>query len=173
MQTMRGISPVRFIWLLSLIASAVILVAFGPLNAPLQTAAAPLGMISFELARTEANAASMLGSWDEAARLAAAFSLGLDYLFLVSYATAIGMVCWAVAARHEGRWATLGRLLAWGLLLAALLDAVENLALWQQLQHGAGASLARLAWLAALAKFALVAAGLLYALGGLISWRRR
>lgn len=173
MHAMSGRPPLRIIWLLSFVVSVTILVAFGPLNAPLQTTAAPLGMISYELARTEANAASMLGSWDEAARLAAAFSLGLDYLFLVSYATAIGMVCWAVAARHEGRWATLGRLLAWGLLLAALLDAVENLALWQQLQHGAGASLARLAWLAALAKFALVAAGLLYALGGLISWRRR
>ena len=84
-----------------------------------------------------------------------------------------GRRCWRVAARHRGWIATAGRLLAWGLLLAALFDAIENWALWQQLQHGAAAALAQLAWLAASVKFVLVAAGLLYILGGGILARRR
>lgn len=174
MQAMRSISLTRAVWPLSITASVAILLAFGPLNAPLQTGAAPLGMISYELARTEADATAILGSWDEPARLAAAFSLGLDYLFMVSYATAIGLACWRIGARQNGWAATAGRVLALGLLLAALLDGAENWALWQQLQHGAVAALAQLAWVAASVKFALVAAGLLYALGGgILTWRRR
>ena len=62
MQAMRSTSLTRAVWPQSIMASVAILLAFGPLNALLQTAAAPLGMISYELARTEADAAAMLGS---------------------------------------------------------------------------------------------------------------
>jgi hypothetical protein len=171
---MTGASLSRTLWYLSLAASIAILVLFTPLSAPLQTEAAPSGMISFELARTAQQAAEILRSWSPEARLYAAFSLGLDYLFMVSYAAAIGLACWFVATRLAGRAAALGRALAWSQLPAALLDGVENVALWQQLVHGAAGGPASLAWLAATIKFALVGAGLLYALvGGIFVWRRR
>jgi hypothetical protein len=174
MRHMIGASLSRTIWYLSLAASIAILILFTPLNAPLQTAAAPSGMISFELARTAEQAAEILRSWSPEAQLYAAFSLGLDYLFMVSYATAIGFTCLFVATRLAGPAATLGRAFAWGQLPAALLDGVENVALWQQLVHGAAGGLASLAWLAATIKFAVVGAGLLYALvGGILVWRRR
>ncbi len=104
---------------------------------PLQTAAAPNGIISFELAGTLAAAQAMVASWDQSAQRHAAFSLGLDYLYMPLYADAIALACVRAAAislHKQPAAAALGAVLAWGLGLAALLDAIENVALWQVLQ---------------------------------------
>jgi len=145
------------------------------LDAPLKTAAAPAGIVSFELAGTLPAAETILQSWDAHARLYAGVSLGLDYLFMPLYATAIGLGC-VLAARglHLASGAyKLGRLLAWGMLLAALADALENLALLRLLlaaeAMGPWPAVARLA---ALLKFALLAVGLLGAVA-LWAWRHR
>ncbi len=134
---------------------------------PLQTAAAPLGIVSFELAGTLAAAQAMLASWDSSAQLHAAFSLGLDYLYMPLYAATIALACVRTAAtslRSPQAAAALGILLAWGLGLAALLDAVENAALWQVLQGSSrGRSGLVVARCCAIVKFALVVAGLFYA----------
>lgn len=135
---------------------------------PLQTAAAPLGIISFELAGTWEAAGAMVASWDQAAQLHAAFSLGLDYLYMPLYAATIALACVRAAASTLRRppAAALGLLLAWGLGLAALLDAVENVALWQVLQGPAAVAWPAVARWCAIAKFAWVFAGLLYASAG-------
>jgi hypothetical protein len=163
---------IRRLWYLSIVGSLLLVGLFAALHEPLKTDAARQGIISYEFARTQARAAEILASWTAAARLRAAFGLGLDYLFMVSYATAIGLGCVVVAAAWRGWPARLGRRLAWAVVLAALLDAVENVALWQQLLHGAAGCWALLAWFCASIKFALVTAGLLYILGGsLIIWK--
>jgi hypothetical protein len=133
---------------------------------PLQTAAAPLGIVSLELAGTLAAAQAMIASWDSSAQLHAAFSLGLDYLYMPLYAATIALACVRTAAtslRTPQAAAALGILLAWGLGLAALLDAVENAALWQVLQGSAAAAWPGVARWCAIVKFVLVGAGLLYA----------
>jgi hypothetical protein len=140
---------------------------------PLQTAAAPLGIVSFELAGTLAAAQAMVASWDHSAQLHAAFSLGLDYLYMPLYAAAIGLACVRAATtslRTPALIVGLGLLLAWGLGLAALLDGVENLALWQVLQGSTLAAWPPLARGCAIAKFALVIAGLLYASAGIVAY---
>lgn len=138
---------------------------------PLQTAAAPLGIVSFELAGTLAAAQAMLASWDLSAQLHAAFSLGLDYLYMPLYAVTIALACVRVAAtslRSPQAAAALGILLAWGVGLAALLDAVENAALWQVLQGSTAAAWPAVARWCAIVKFALVGAGLFYAGAGAV-----
>jgi hypothetical protein len=133
---------------------------------PLQTAAAPLGIVSFELAGTLAASQAMLASWDSSAQLHAAFSLGLDYLYMPLYAVTIALACVRAAAtslRTPQAAAALGILLAWGLGMAALLDAVENVALWQVLQGSTAAAWPVVARWCAIVKFAWVIAGLLYA----------
>lgn len=165
--------PVRTLWTLSLFVTLLLFALFRPLHAPLENAAAPAGIVSFELARTEQRAAEMLASWSPDARLRAAFGLGLDYLFMVSYAAAIGLACAHVAASLPNWPARLGRFLAWGLAVAALLDAIENVALWQQLLNGAAGRWALLAWLCASLKFTLVVAGLLFVLAGALLIRQR
>lgn len=159
------------------VALALALLIFGVfrvIDAPLQTSAAPWGIISFELAGTGTRAQAMLDSWDARVRLFAAFGLGLDYLFMVSYAAAIGLAA-AWAGRQLGasrRWLVgLGVALGWGVAFAALLDAVENIALTVMLLAGAAAApWPALAAGCATVKFTLVLLGFLFASAGALSW---
>jgi hypothetical protein len=124
-------------------------------------------MISFELAGTQSRAAAILASWDARARLHAAFSLGLDYAYLLSYASSIGIVCAHLSARLRGElpaMARLGIVLAVAQIAAALADAAENYALWQVLLASDGDVWPSLARACAIPKFGLVAAGLVYVL---------
>jgi hypothetical protein len=158
---------------LFLVSFALVLVVgalLSRLDGPLRTAAAPHGIVSFELARHAETAERILASWDDAARTRAALSLGLDYLFLVAYGTALALACERAGTRMAP---ALGAALAWGQLGAALLDAVENAALARILLGTAGRHAAVVAWSCAAAKFALVCAGLLFAAAGELYRLRR
>lgn len=135
------------------------------------TTAVPRGIVSFEVAGDPATAQRMMDSWDARARLHVAFSNGIDYLFMVLYSTTIALAClWAasVYARYSSVLAAAGVWLAWGQWLAALLDATENVALTVMIFGGVRAPWPALAWWCAVPKFALIVAGLLYALGALL-----
>lgn len=152
---------------LSLLFLTLILFAvFRVLDAPLRTAAAPSGIVSYELAGTPAAAQSILDSWDARARLFAAFGLGLDYLFMPSYALTLSLGILLAAGRHAGAFAKLGAWLGWGALIAPLFDAVENFALWQVLLGDFQALWPSLAAICATVKFILLLLGLAYALLG-------
>lgn len=174
---MRKEGTVQWLFWPAVILALVIFAAFSILDAPLRNAAAPNGIVSFELAGSAASAQAMIDSWDTRARLYAAFGLGVDYLFMVSYALAIGLGCARAAGVLGRRWrwaARMGHVLAWGLLPAALLDAIENLALTRMLLAGAAtAPWPALAAVCAAIKFALIALGLLYALAGAVAWLAR
>lgn len=132
---------------------------------PLVTSAAPSGIVSFELAGSAGQAQAILDSWDTGARLHAAFSLGLDYLFMPVYSTAIGLAClWAARRLRQVSWplAVLGAWLAWGLWLAALLDATENVSLLASLFGSPAPPWPQLAGLCASLKFGLILAGMVY-----------
>jgi hypothetical protein len=146
-----------------------LMVVMSSAGSPLVDEAAPFGIVSFEFAGDLETARAMLASWGERGRLYAALVQGLDYLFLVSYATAIALGCAVVARglpRPGARAVALGVGLAWSLFAAALLDAVENYALIQLLLGASSELWAPLAWWCALPKFAIVAAGLVYLLAG-------
>jgi hypothetical protein len=165
-------TPVR----LALAGAAVILMAvFTIVGAPLTTAAAPQGIVSYELAGTPAQAQAIVDSWDTRARLVAAFTLGLDYLFMPVYSTAIALACaWAAArlARRGGRTARLGIWMTAGQWAAAVFDAVENVALTVMLLGGVSEPWPALAAACAAIKFALILAGLAYAAWGGLPARR-
>lgn len=161
------------LWWLLLALTIVLTIVLQAVDAPLKTPAAPHGIVSFELAGTAPAAQSILDSWDIDARAHAGFSLGLDYLYMPAYALTIGLACvWA--ARGMGRrrqWlGGLGWALAFGLGVAALLDAVENYALTTMLFGGAAAPWPAVARWCATGKFALIIAGLAYALAGFGFW---
>ena len=155
-------------YLFALIVLALLLtVVMQRVGAPLTTAVAPAGIVSFEFAGTLERAQQILASWDRQARVHAALSLGLDYVYLLTYALAIGATCLRLAAVWEERrprWARLGWLLGWGQGAAALLDAIENVALIRLLLGSTASLWPPLAWICAAPKFALVLAGLSYAL---------
>lgn len=152
------------------------MVALFALGEPLRTDAAPGGIISYEFVWSVAGAQRVIDSWDAPTRLYAAFNLGFDYLFLLLYSTNIGMACVLSGRRLEARrgWTRatmLGASLAWGMWVAAVLDGVENAALLVLLLGHVQAPWPAIATWSAIPKFVLVAAGLLFALVGMVAPR--
>lgn len=158
-------------WLAPTLFAMLILQIVGQ---PLQTPAAPRGIVSYEFAGTTEQVAAILAGWDEQARIHAAFSLGFDYLFMPLYAMTIALGCLWAAERWRWRLlAGLGGLFAWGAWLAAVFDAVENLALWQLLTGAVAGFWPVLAWWCALVKFVLIGLGLLYIVAGAVAGLER
>jgi len=170
----------------ALLAGTLILFAvFRVLDAPLRTSAASAGIVSFELAGTPFQAQAIIDSWNEMAYLAssvvgepvpglvsrayafAAFGLGIDYLFMPMYATALALGILLAAGRHTGWFATFGAWLGWGAYAAALFDAVENFALARiLLMNQVWSPYPEIASFSATVKFGLLLLGLFYALVG-------
>ena len=139
----------------------------GAIGAPLETDAAPQGIISFELARTAEGAHAVLESWDARAREAAMLLQGVDFLYLLVYPAWFSLATIRLARRLGPTLSRIGRGFAWAVLLAAPLDVVENFALLDQLASGPSQASAVLAWACAVPKFALVfAAALFLVIGG-------
>jgi hypothetical protein len=159
---------------LAVMALLAIVVMFNlqVVGTPLQTDAAPSGIVSFELAGDLPTAQAILAAWDQTAQIHAALSLGADYLFMLAYAAAIGLACVRVGqslAPHGPALATLGAVLAWLQWGAAALDALENYALIRLLLGSTRQIWPLMAKWCAIPKFALVAAGLLYAILGALA----
>jgi hypothetical protein len=126
-----------------------------------------------DIVQFEFNALKVIKSWIETDKMWAAFSLGLDFLFLVVYSNTISLACiWAanVLQAYSLPLATVGIWLAWGQWVAALLDIVENIALMIILFGSVTSTLAQLAKWCAISKFGLIILGLLYAAVGGIIW---
>jgi len=158
---------------------------FGILDIPLRTSAAPNGIVSFELAGTPFQAQAIIDSWHEIVFLLssvegqpvpglvsrayafAVFGLGLDYLFMPVYATALALGILLAAGRHPGWFAKFGAWLGWGAYAAALFDAVENYALARMLMmNRVWSPYPEVAAFSASVKFTLLSLGLVFALVG-------
>jgi hypothetical protein len=155
------------------LALALLSIALSAIGRPLITAAAPAGIVSFELAGDAARAARILGSWAPVARERAMLSLGLDYLYLVVYPAWFSLACVLLARRSRGALGRIGALLAWAVLAAGLFDAVENAALIRMLDAGASQAAAQLARTCAAAKFALLLVAAAYLLAAAGAWALR
>jgi hypothetical protein len=128
------------------------------------------GMISFELAGSAERAVGMMDQWDANTRLRGAFSLGLDYLFMLTYPAAISMACRLAVGvfrtRKLGAY-KVGGLLIRGQWLAAIFDATENVALFLILLGNTSSTAPVVASVCAIIKFSLIFLGIVYSLFGL------
>lgn len=168
-----------------LAATLLLFAAFRVIDAPLRTTAAPNGIVSFELAGVPFQAQAIINSWHEAGLLAsdvagepvpgmvsraysfAVFGLGIDYLFMPVYATALALGILLAAGRHRGWFFTLGAWLGWGAYAAALFDAIENYALARMLLlNEVWSPYPEIAAFSASVKFVLLLLGLFFALVG-------
>jgi hypothetical protein len=103
----------------------------------------------------------------------ASFGLGLDYLFMPLYATALALGILLAAGWHKGWFSGLGVWLGWGAYAAALFDAVENYALARMLlMNQVWSPYPQVAAFSASVKFLLLSLGLFYALVGWV-WPKR
>lgn len=137
------------------------------LDKPLQTAEAPFGIVSFELAGSVERVQAMVNSWDAQALLTGAFGLGFDFLFMPIYATALSLAGLLASTRRKGRWETLGKSLGWGAILASGFDACENIFLFTILQGHNYFPIPELAAWCAATKFGLIICVVIY---GLVGW---
>jgi hypothetical protein len=158
-----------FVWLL--IATALLSFAFrfiGPENP---------NIVQFELAGNTTDSQAIVDAWGLTAQQThAGVSLGIDYLFMPTYSTALALACvLAAGVLTSKRWRSIGIALAWGAWLAAIFDATENFALIKIL-FGLNAiePWPQIAAICATIKFALIAIGVIYAfIGGLARLMRR
>jgi len=135
------------------------------LGGPLRTDASPAGIVSYELAGTVERSERILESWDPTARVFAGLNLGLDFLFIDAYVGAIGLGCVLVGmglGRRSRSLGAAGSYLAWAIVLAGVLDCLENYALVRLLLGSRQAWLAAAAQWCAAPKFLIVLVGLLY-----------
>lgn len=165
-------SSSKAFWL-RLALTLALLAVMSLVGAPLNTPAAPAGIISFELAGTLERSQAMMDSWDARARMLAAFGLGFDYVFMLAYASlfalAVSLAGRALAAAGfplAGAAVPLSRA-QW---LAAGLDALENIALAVLLLGAPAEPWPLIAAVCAGVKFGLLFLGLVYAFYGLAVW---
>jgi len=167
------------VFLASLVWLVFMTIIMQLVSAPLKTNAAPMGIVSFELAGTPEKAFQIMVSWvtqapDQPVRaieilLYTAFGLGIDYLYMPTYALTLALGVLLALGRHKGWFASLGIWIGWGSLAAALFDATENFALWKILLGEFQSAWPMVAAVCATIKFALIMLGLGYAvLGGIL-----
>lgn len=164
-------SPRRGLIVLGLLLASFVFLALmrGPVD---EMSDRGVGIIEFELARTSEKASDYYGELGEAGRDEARTSLYLDYPYLILYGLFYAAACLVVAARAAergmDRLARWGRPLAVAGLVAAACDAVENAALLRVLDGHTDQPWPAIAFTFATAKFALIAAAVLYVIVGFV-----
>jgi len=142
------------------------------LGNPLKTAAAPGGIVDYELAGTLDAAQRILASWGQTERIYAGLGLGFDFVYIIAYSITIALGAVLVARALTTRipfLATMGWVIAWTLFIAGIFDGIENYALVQMLIGTPSDGLALLARWCAIPKFTIIGIGLVYVLVGTIA----
>ncbi|MGI9585894.1 MAG: hypothetical protein ACR2N7_09930 [Acidimicrobiia bacterium] len=104
---------------------------------PTHNDTAPLGQVSLQFAGTTERATEIVASWADVLPYAGG-SVGIDYLWMLSYSTLLMLGCAWVAHRGRGTvWATVGALGGIAATLALVLDAIEGVLLFQILDDPA------------------------------------
>ncbi len=152
------------------ILTIVLIVVLNILDQPLKNPHAPSGIISFELAKGFIQSQVILASWDPISKLYAALSLGIDFLFLVTYSLFLSLSCIKLSEKfigHKDWFSRIGVLFAWAQLLAAILDAIENYGLIRLLLGSQRELFSTLACYCAAVKFFFIFLGIFYLVLGL------
>ena len=149
---------ISFLWLFGIL-TVILLSVLHWLDTFMISEEMPDGIIGFELVKNIHDARIMLDVWGDTGRIAAAFSLGIDYLFLISYSLFLGLLSFHFARKFEGRLRLLsktGYFMSWLIIVAGIYDAIENFALLK-IMLGCQLSIwAITAWFFATVKFAIV-----------------
>lgn len=152
---------------LGLLASAALFIALLLINKPLQTSAAPKGIVSFQMAGTLDQASDILESWDSNAVSSARASLWLDFAFAGAYVLTLLLLTTHLSRdRPGGRARAVSRWVRGLFITAGTFDVAENILLLNNLDSPTE-TMSLAATLCALAKFT----GLILGLAGLVILR--
>ena len=145
------------------------------LDSALQTRSAAHGIVSFEFCAYSASCAQQIEDWALRGQQLAMLSLGLDYLFILSYVGLLWLALTRLALSQPAGLQGLSRLFACLVLVAGAADGLENYALIQVLLNRLIQPYADFAAMCASIKFTLLllSLGWLCASGLHLCWRRR
>ena len=137
--------------------------------------------IPLQFAWNVKTATEIVDKWQGSCKILAANQVCIDYLFILAYVSLlffIGLRCERAAARREmPTLAFIGRLSAWGGLLAGVFDCFENIGLLTMIHRGPATPVPSLTTLCASAKSALLAnsagVGLVTLEAVVVHWWRR
>lgn len=152
--------------------TVILFLVLGYFDKPLITEKAPNGIISFELAKNIDTSISIISSWDLNAKINAALSLGVDFLFLIVYAIFFATACYLTAQKYinKNNWMyKTGLLFAKLQFVAALFDAIENIVLIKLLLGSNNSLFPSIAYYFASIKFAIIVIGIIYIIIGLLT----
>jgi len=148
----------------AVVVTVLLLGAITLLGVPLRTGAAPLGIVSLQFATSPDAAERMLASWASVPRARLLWAHGLDLLLPIAYASAIGLTAMRLA-RGERSARGPAALASGAVIVAAVADQVENVALGFTLLLNPGWSSVLVTLVAATVKSATLVA----ALGALVA----
>jgi len=157
------------------LASLALFAVLAVLDQTMRDAGGP-GIVGFELAASEEDAAEIVNAWGDRGEDAARASLYLDFPYLIAYGAFLTLAVAAVRDRVAG--CGLRRLAAVGLAAIVLpaagagFDAIEDVGLLIALDGKGGDAAPLLAAICAILKFALIAASIVYLVVGWIAARR-
>ena len=134
------------------------------LNKPLKNDIAPNGIISFELAKTLERSQEILDSWTPFTKVFVGIGLGFDFLYAMIYSLFIAIIIHKINTYLWSKkpFYRYGELLIWSLLVAALLDTLENICLIKLLIGNTKQHWASMAYYFASIKFLLIVHAILY-----------
>ncbi|MGH3475025.1 MAG: hypothetical protein ACRDOT_08965 [Aeromicrobium sp.] len=136
-----------------------------------------VSIIDLQFMRTSANAVEKVALLGPSGVDAAQMAHYLDLLYLVFYALALSAACVVLAARAadqgQARLAALGPRVAWMAVIAAGLDAVEDVAILLVLDGRTEQPWPAIAFGCSVVKFALLAVVIVYLVVGLVATLRR
>ena len=129
----------------------------------------PSGILELEVPWSAERASEVVALWEQKGLLLIARKqVYYDFLFLVLYPLALSLACAWLAGSVPVKLSLLGVLVSWGVLLAAPLDAIENIAILRMLGGSQAAPVPQIATIAAAIKFTLVFGAVGYlGIGGL------
>jgi hypothetical protein len=136
---------------------------------------APLGIISFELAKNLDCATQIMNAWQatEGAMLSAEWSLWFDYIFIIAYVLLLSLILHRVTRivwkQPESQRYRVGIVLIRMTFFAGFLDMVENFALLQLFYGDLQKHWATLAFATATVKFCFIGIALLFVIYSLVA----
>jgi hypothetical protein len=132
------------------------------------------GIIEFEFVGDARRASRFLAEWGASGRESARISLIVDYGFMVGYGSFVtlgGLTARDFGRRHGRRaLASVGRIVPWFAVVAAVFDALENAFLLLIVGGGGGSAAPVIATACASVKWTLIAIAVAYLTWGVVAW---
>jgi hypothetical protein len=161
-------------FLILAVGTIIMLVVMGKTGATLKTPTTPHGILNLEFASNSDTVNGILQVWQKTTSTdnikAATINTLLDFIFLIFYSLFLNNLCNIIAVKLSGLLAVAGKIIAYGVLVAGVLDMIENTGMLLSLNGHMNDETAIITCVAASIKWLLVIVTLLYVIvGGLIA----